>query len=117
YADAKKHYPTSLNIDGFAADPWVYLYRWSRLFPIDVLENGQEIISPSFSAAHAPPALKHDRFMNLNVGTTLDITKNWNIVGDYSFNAENLYNSSAVPHIRAKTHWYGVSALRDENGN
>lgn len=117
YAEAKKHFPTSLNADAFVADPWLYLYRWSRLFPIGVQEHGQDVISPAFSAASAPPSIKHDRFINLNVGTTIDITKNWNVVGDYSYNAENTFRSSAVPYVRAKSHWYGVNQWRDEAGN
>jgi len=117
YAEAKKHFPTSLNTAGYGADPWIYLYRWSRLFPVGVQEHGQDIIDPAFSAASAPPALKHDRFLNLNVGTTLDFTKNWNFVGDYSYIAENTFNASAVPYVQAKSHWYGVNQWRDEDGN
>ncbi len=30
YADGTKRNPNSLNADSFAADPWLYMYRWSR---------------------------------------------------------------------------------------
>src|SRR5690606_31917350 len=38
FSDATKKFPNSST--GFTADPWLYLYRWSRLFPTGVLENG-----------------------------------------------------------------------------
>jgi hypothetical protein len=46
YSDATKKYPNSAT--GFTADPWLYLYRWSRLFPTGVLENGEEVRDPYF---------------------------------------------------------------------
>ena len=46
YSDRTKRYPNSTNAAGFAADPWLYLYRWSRLFPTGVLEHGEEIRDP-----------------------------------------------------------------------
>ncbi|TJZ61975.1 SusC/RagA family TonB-linked outer membrane protein [Sphingobacterium olei] len=117
FAEARKRYPTSLNTGGFGADPWLYLYRWSRLFPIGVQENGEDIIDPAFSASAAPPSIKNDRFLNLNLGTTIDFTNNWNLVADYSYNSENTFNSAAVPYVQAKSTWYGVNAARDAEGN
>lgn len=117
YSESRKNFPTSLNSAGYGADPWVYLYRWSRLFPIGVQENGEDFIDPAFSASVAPPALRNEKFVNLNVGTTIDFTENWNFVGDYSYNTEQIFNSSAVPYVQAKSHWYGTNALLDEEGN
>jgi hypothetical protein len=51
YADGTKRNPNSLNGAGFGADPWLYLYRWSRLFPIGVQEQGEDLIDPAFSTS------------------------------------------------------------------
>lgn len=116
YADGTKRNPNSLNADGFVADPWLYLYRWSRLFPVGVQENGVDIIDPAFSARMSNDEINNNRYINLNIGSTLNITKNWNIVGDYSYQTDNRMETSSVPYVRAKTHWYGVEVLKDENG-
>lgn len=117
YSEGKKRFPTSLNTAGYGADPWLYLYRWSRLFPVGVQENGQDIIDPAFSANASPASEKIDRYINLNLGTTIDLTKNWNIVADYSYSGTNTLNTAAVPYVQAKSTWYGVNARRDEDGN
>src|SRR5690625_5115803 len=44
YSDRTKRYPNSLT--GFVADQWLYLYRWSRLFPTGALEHGEELRDP-----------------------------------------------------------------------
>lgn len=116
YADGTKRNPNSLNADGFSADPWLYLYRWSRLFPIGVQENGKDIIDPAFSAAMSNDEINANRFLNLNLGTTINIMKNWDLIGDYSYQTENKAETSSVPYVQGKTHWYGVEVLKDENG-
>ncbi|MFD2553620.1 SusC/RagA family TonB-linked outer membrane protein [Sphingobacterium tabacisoli] len=117
YAEGRKRYPNSLNESGFAADPWLYLYRWSRLFPVGVQENGQDIIDPAFSARESTTAVDNKRFINLNLGTTIDLTSKWNIIADYSYNAQNDMTNSSVPLVRGKETWYGVVPLNDEFGN
>jgi len=117
YSEGTKRYPNSLNSGGFASDPWLYLYRWSRLFPIGVQENGQDIIDPAFSAGASIPSKDNKRYANLNIGTTIDLTSKWNIVADYSYIAQNDMTTSAVPYVQAKSHWYGVNPWRDASGN
>jgi len=46
YSDATKRYPNSPY--GFQNDPWLYLYRWSRLFPTGVQEHGEDIRDPYY---------------------------------------------------------------------
>src|SRR5690606_39190140 len=72
YADARKRNPFSLNASGFGADPWLYLYRWSRLFPIGVQENGDDLIDPAFSAKSSNDEINANRYLNMNLGTTLN---------------------------------------------
>jgi TonB-linked SusC/RagA family outer membrane protein len=116
YADAIKRNPYSLNADAFAADPWLYLYRWSRLFPIGVQEHGQDIIDPAFSARMSNDQIRAEKFLNMNLGTTINLTKAWNVVADYAYSAENNLLTSSVPYVQGRTHWYGVEPLRDANG-
>ncbi len=116
YADGTKRNPTSLNSDAFAADPWLYLYRWSRLFPIGVQEQGQDIIDPAFSARMSNDQIRAEKFLNLDLGTTINITKAWDIQADYAYSTQNNLLTSSVPYVQGRTHWYGVEALRDGNG-
>ncbi|SMC68184.1 SusC/RagA family TonB-linked outer membrane protein [Pedobacter africanus] len=116
YADATKRNPNSLNSGGFAADPWLYLYRWSRLFPIGVQENGQDIIDPAFSARMSNDQIRANKFLNLTLGTTVNITKAWNVEADYTYNTENDLRTSSVPYVQGRTTWYGVEALKDASG-
>jgi TonB-linked SusC/RagA family outer membrane protein len=115
YSDRTKRYANSLT--GFGADPWLYLYRWSRLFPTGVLENGEELRDPYWDTKSALTATLGQKYNNLNLGTTIDITKNWNLIADYTFDRrEELFNSG-VPERWAREPWYTPVLLKDENGN
>lgn len=116
YAGATKRNPTSLNTAGFAADPWLYLYRWSRLFPIGVKEQDADIIDPAFSARVSNDQIRDEKFLNMTLGGTLNLTKAWDVVADYAYSTENNLQTSSVPYVQARTHWYGVEALKDANG-
>ena len=116
YADSKKRNPFSLNSAEFGADPWVYLYRWSRLFPTGVQENGKDIIDPVFSAKNSNDQITAKKYLNLNFGTTVDITKNWDVKGDYAYTSEGIENGHSVPFVEGKTHWYKADPFLDENG-
>ncbi|MBE8722734.1 SusC/RagA family TonB-linked outer membrane protein [Sphingobacterium pedocola] len=116
FSEGRKRTPTSLNANGYVSDPWLYAFRWSRLFPIGVQDNGEDLIDPAFSARSAPDAVTTNRFTNLNLGTTVDFTKNWNLQVDYSYNAEDRLQTSAVPYVRGREHWYGVEPRMDAEG-
>ncbi len=116
YADATKRNPASLNSAGFGADPWIYLYRWSRLFPIGVKEQDADIIDPAFSARMSNDQIRNEKYLNMNLGATINLTKAWDITADYANSTENNLISASVPYVQGRTHWYGVEALRDANG-
>ena len=116
YADGTKRNPNSLNSDAFAADPWLYMYRWSRLFPIGVQEQGEDIIDPAFSARMSNDQIRAEKYLNLNLGATLKITKAWDLQADYAYSTQNNLSTSSVPYVQGRTHWYGVEALKDANG-
>ncbi|ACU06317.1 SusC/RagA family TonB-linked outer membrane protein [Pedobacter heparinus] len=116
YADATKRNPYSLNVDAFTADPWLYLYRWSRLFPIGVQEQGEDIIDPAFSARMSNDQIRDEKYLNMNLGTTINITKAWDVQADYAYSTENNLLTYSVPYVQGRTTWYGVETLRDANG-
>lgn len=115
FSDRLKRYPNSTT--GFSADPWLYLYRWSRLFPTGVLEDGQQIRDPYWDTYNANTATLGQRYINLNLGTTIDITRNWNVVADYTFDTRQETTSSSTPSRTAREPWYTPVAWKDENGN
>lgn len=117
YSEGTKRYPASSNAAGFGADPWLYLFRWSRLFPVGVQENGQDIIDPVTTAVNSTTAINNKQYLNLNLGTTINLKKNWDIQADYSYSTQNNSLESSIIPFSAKTTWYGVEPWKDADGN
>ncbi|TZF86506.1 TonB-dependent receptor (plasmid) [Pedobacter sp. BS3] len=115
YADATKRYPNSAT--GFGADPWLYLYRWSRLFPIGAQEHGVDVRDPYFDTKNANDAINQKRYMNLNLGSTINFTKNWDLKADYSYSTETNSFTSSMPTFTGAWHWYTPVAWKDDSGN
>src|SRR5699024_7565420 len=115
YADGVKRYPNSFT--GFVADPWLYLYRWSRLFPIGVKENGMEIRDSYWNTKNTNTATERDRYLSLNAGTTVDFTSNWDFKIDYDYSSESKPQTKSRPTWKAKWHWYTPTAWLDDEGN
>lgn len=117
YSDRTKRYPNSSNTSGFSADPWLYLYRWSLLFPTGVKELGEEIRDPYWDAKNANTVTDQRRYMNMNFGTTIDFTKNWQLLADYTYDYRNEGLNSSLPQTTLREHWYGAIPWLDEEGN
>jgi hypothetical protein len=117
YSDRTKRYPNSTNSAGFIADPWLYLYRWSLLFPTGVKELGEEIHDPYWDAKNTNTVTDGKKYLGLNLGTTIDINKNWQIIADYVYDWRNETILSSLPEITLREHWYGVIPWVDENGD
>src|SRR5699024_5623011 len=123
YADAVKRHPESLT--GYVADPWLYVYRWSRLFPTGVKELGEEIRDPYWSTKNANTAKERNKYLNLDAGATVDIMDNWDFQIDYAFSNELKPETRSQPTWDAKLHWYiptawvedGLQVYVDEEGN
>lgn len=115
YSDRTKRYPNSAT--GFAADPWLYVYRWSRLFPIGVTENGNELRDPYFDTKNANDAISRKKYLNLNFGTTIDIAENWDLVADYAYSIRQDAFKSSKPTFEGGFHWYTPIAWKDDAGN
>ena len=117
FSDRLKRYPNSTNSGGFSADPWLYLYRWSRLFPTGVLENGEEMRDPYWDTKNSKTVYAGKKYTNLNFGTTIDVTKNWTIDADYTFDTRLETYKSALTEITARETWYTPITWKDEEGN
>ncbi len=115
YSDATKRYPFSAT--GFGADPWLYLYRWSRLFPTGVQELGERIRDPYTDTQDAHTAYDQNRFTNLSIGTTVDFTSNWDLQADYTFSSRFNSDRWSLPTFEGGLHWYAPVAWLDEAGN
>ncbi|WP_447641006.1 MULTISPECIES: SusC/RagA family TonB-linked outer membrane protein [Chitinophagaceae] len=117
YSDRTKRYPNSTNTSGFGADPWLYLYRWSLLFPTGVKELGEEIRDPYWDAMNSNTAYLKNKQLNLSVGTTVDLTSNWQIIADYTYDLRNDGTSSSVPTLSLREPWYTPVAWLDADGD
>ncbi|GAB3413033.1 SusC/RagA family TonB-linked outer membrane protein [Niabella aquatica] len=117
YSDRTKRYPNSTNTSGFGADPWLYLYRWSLLFPTGVKELGEEIRDPYWDAKNTNTVSDQRKYINLNFGTTIDLTKNWQVIADYTYDFRNETVNSSLPQTTLREHWYSAIPWVDDNGN
>ena len=118
YSDRKKRYPNSTNVaSGFGADPWLYLYRWSLLFPTGVKELGEEIRDPYWDTKNTNTVTDARRYLNLNFGTTVDLTKNWQVIADYTFDFRNETFNSSLPQMSLREHWYSAISWVDADGD
>ena len=115
FTDSSKRFPNSAT--GFSADPWLYLYRWSRLFPTGALENGEEVRDPYFDTKNAHTAVNRNRYTNLNLGTTIDFTANWNLLVDYAYSSQLNQATNSRPSFGSREPWYTPVAWNDDQGN
>lgn len=99
------------------ADPWLYLYRWGPLYPLGNDENGDPIRSPASEAAAANTANILRNYMNINMGSTVNILKNWKVDFDYTFsNQEELWTRPGTRYT-ARNSWSAPKARFDASGN
>ena len=87
YSRRNKEYAYITN--STTADPWLYLYRWSSLYPFGNDENGDPIRSPASEAAAANTANILQNYSNVSLGSTVNITNNWKVDFDYTFSNQD----------------------------
>jgi len=110
-----KRYPYATN--STTADPWLYLYRWAPIYPLGNDEYGNPIRSPESETRAANVASFLRNYINLNVGTTVNITENWKVNVDYSFsNEEFLWNRPGTKYTGADS-WSAPQQRFDADGN
>ena len=99
------------------ADPWLYLYRWSSLYPFGYDENGDPIRSPAGEAAAANTANILQNYSNYSLGSTVNITNNWKVDFDYTFsNQEELWKRPGTRYTMRDS-WVAPVARFDASGN
>lgn len=104
FSDGKKYYPYSLI--GFSADPWLYIYRWSRLFPIGSQEHGVDVRDSYFDTKKSHTATTQKRFSNFYGGVDINFTEDWVLKGDYSFQSYLRRDLSSIPRAEGLNDWY-----------
>lgn len=118
YAEGTKRNPMSIGTFGWQGDPWGYLYRWSRLFPIGVQEQGEDLWDPVVSTQRSNDQIRNEKYLNLNLGATLNITKNWDVIADYAYSTENNLTTASIPYmLPIRSFWNtNTDPLLDANG-
>lgn len=115
YSRRNKEYPYITS--STTADPWLYLYRWSPLYPLGNDENGDPIRSPASEAAAANTAsLLHD-YININIGGTVNITDDWKVDVDYAFSNQRYNWLQPGTKYTARNSWVSPQARLDEGGS
>lgn len=114
FTQRNKTYPYATN--STTADPWLYMYRWSSLYPMGYDEFGVPIRSPWNENLDANDAFMRHNFINLNAGTTVNITKNWKVDVDYTFTNEDYSNGRNGTRFTGANSWVAAKPRNNENG-
>lgn len=115
FAQRNKTYPYATN--STTADPWLYMYRWSSLYPMGNDENGNPIRSPWSENNAANDASMLRNYINLNAGATVNIKKNWRVDIDYSFTNEDFSWRRNGTRYTAANSWVAAKKRVDASGN
>ena len=99
------------------ADPWLYLYRWSSIYPLGKDENGDPIRSPESEVAAANTANILYNYSNINLGSTVNITNNWKIDFDYTYSNQDEIWKRPGTRFTARNSWSAPKPRLDANGN
>jgi TonB-linked SusC/RagA family outer membrane protein len=115
YSKRNKEYAYVTN--STTADPWLYLYRWSSLYPLGKDENGDPIRSPESETAAANTANILQNYANFSVGATANLTSNWRVDFDYTYAFQNETWQRPGTRYTARNSWVAPKARVDESGN
>ncbi len=98
------------------ADPWLYLYRWSSIYPMTT-EDGDPLRSPVSEVAQANTAFQEYNYTSLNGGFTMTPTKDWTINFDYTHANQEYINKNPGTRFTARDTWSAAVAKNDASGN
>ena len=103
FSDRNKRYPgTGTTV----ADPWLYLYRWSPLFPIGVKENGNNLREAAYELGAANTDNLRNKYFNVNLGATVNITRNWDVKFDYTYDHRTQEKNASSSQFEGGQMWY-----------
>ncbi len=115
YSDRNKRYP---GVGTTVADPWLYLYRWSRLMPEGVQDQlGHNLREPVSEIAQSNTDNLQNKYFNVNLGATLNITKNWDAQFDYTYAHQATDRNNSVIQYTGGQEWYAPELWIDKDGN
>jgi len=114
YSRRNKEYAYATN--STTADPWLYLYRWSSLYPFGKDENGDDIRSPQGEIANSNTANLMQNYSNVNLGTTVNINSHWKVDFDYTFSNQDEYWNRPGTRFTLRNSWVAPIARVDANG-
>lgn len=98
------------------ADPWLYLYRWSSLYPFGNDENGDPIRSPWSEVAASNTANILTSYSNFNLGTTVNIKNNWKVDFDYTYSLNDETWLRPGTRFTARDSWVAPVQRLDAGG-
>ena len=109
-----KEYPYATS--STTADAWYYLYRWGSLYPLGDDENGDPIRSPRSEFAAANTANILQNYINVNLGSTVNIQNNWKVDFDYTLSNQDQTWKRPGTRFTARDSWSAPVARVDANG-
>lgn len=115
YSRRNKQYAYATN--STTADPWLYLYRWSSLYPLGSDQNGDPIRSPMSEIAAANTANILTSYSNLNLGATLHINNNWKVDFDYTYSLNDETWLRPGTRFTGRDSWSAPALRFDASGN
>lgn len=114
YSKRIKNYPYATS--STTVDPWLYLYRWSPVYPMTT-EDGDPIRSPASEIAQANTAFQETNYTSLNGGFTITPVKDWTIKFDFTHANQEYINKRPGTRFTARNSWTAPVAKLDESGN
>ena len=115
YSKREKRYAYATS--STTADPWLSLYRWGPNMPMGYDDEGNIIRSPHSEVAQANTASRAYNYINVNVGATVNIMKNWKLDIDYTHAANEYVLKTPGTRYTALNSWGGAVAKNDASGN
>lgn len=101
----------------YSFDPWYYMYRWSPIMPWGVDEYGDPLRTPAHDMASANTATRENSYISANVGATVNITPNWNVVADYTYARNDAVTTLPGTRYQARNLYIAPTARVDAFGN
>jgi TonB-linked SusC/RagA family outer membrane protein len=105
YSDRIKRYPSVNNYN--SADPWLYAYRWSTLLPVGVSDQfGNILRDAAWDLSNFPTSKLRNVYTNINLGATVNFTKDWKLEFDYTYWTQEDITERAIPLYSVVDSWF-----------
>ncbi len=115
YSDRIKRFPS---VNSYAADPWLYAYRWGSLMPVGVVDQfGDKLRGPSYELQESTTSRLRYVYSNINLGATVNFTKDWNLEFDYTYWTQEDITERSYPRFEGGDTWNNPIPWVDENGS